>query len=1648
VLSGANAGNYTLSLTGAPTTLANISQRTLTIGGSFEVSNKEYDGTASATVASNSLTLLTKVGTEDVALTSVVVAFDDPGLGVGKPVRIRSAVLSGVNAGNYTLSLTGAPPTTATIAQRIVTISGSFTASNKEYDGTASATVASNSLTLAGVGAAQGVIGDEVVSLSSVVVAFDTAAVADTKTVSIVSASLSGVDSAKYTLSYDGAPTTMANILQRELRIGGSFTANPKTYEATDSATILTNSLTLVGVGAAQGVIGTEDVSLDSVGLKFSSRIAENDKRVSILSASLAGANAGNYTLSLTDAPFTTANITPKALNVSGLTSANRDYDGTPNATVSGTPGLQATVPPGTGTATDGSPIAGDDLQILGIATALFNSEDVVSATTVSFSGLSLGGTAASNYTLNSHPDALHSITPKTITISAPTIAPREYDGTRVAAEVTVGALSGLVSPETLTVTALADDYSSAAAGTYAGVVVRYTVVDGPTGDLASNYSTLDNGAADAEVTRKQITVTANPQSRDFGDNDPPLTYEVTPSITEMAGLNGVLTREAGLNAGTYQITQNTLTDLANPNYTITFVGNTFTINRIAQPTLVLTTVTKTYGLDLTLNFDGGAEGGAEGFTLSDNAAGCSIVGNVLSSTGVAGSTCKVTVTKAQSTNYLAANSVATTVTVASRAITVAAESKTKEYGDNDPVFITTITSGALASGDTLLGSLTRAPGNTVGTYQIQAGSIVSANSNKYDITFVPANLEITQRTIQVTATNDSKVFGTSDPALNYSITGGSLVSGDTLSGGVARSSGENVGTYTINQGTLDNTNYNIQFVPGVFTITGASQASFTLTAGASSINYRATTTILASGGSGTGDVTYMISSGSEHCSLSGTTVTGIRAGSCSFLAVRAASGNFREAISNTVSISVVKIGQTITFEQPIDQNYALETFSVAPSTTADDSSTSVTVASATTSVCTVSGLDVRMLFAGTCTLTASSAETDNFNAATDVSVSFVVSAIVPAAPTITSIAVTTTTMTVSFAPGDNGGAAIESYEWSTDSGLTWTSFGSGAVTSPLTIPNLTPGTTYTLVLRARTTFDVSAASAPMVATTTAIPLPPPTSPTSTMLPTTTVPSTTAPTRPTTRSTTTTTPRSTGTTLAPSGQTATTVTPTSTTLAGASSATSTSAPSGSATTSVAPGSSGTSTSIGGDVEATALPPVTAMPGSVEARVGRQSVLVDMSVTGNSTSAVVDQSTVTVTFRDREEDPIKLLENGIAIVTPGSSIRTVGEQFEPGSEVEIWLHAKSVRLESFMVGPDGRFESKSPISDELKPGMYSVSVVNFGAPASASLTNGERIAQFEVAFGFLLVQDDVVLKNEAGKVPVEVADRVLLPGFKEISVVDEGAASFLAAILLLAMSIIVFLGATPLVRRRRLVPDALSAIYDDAPSLELFGVRRGLLVIATSLAAVVSSVLVDAHPIPGSVLLLGVMLVVSMLDPRAGIAAAAATALGVLLGGGVGSMADARAMIVLAAMFVLPVTASSAASNAFVGPQRRAIGTWVGGVVAAGLMLLLSAVHQTLVGVQLTYGAWMPVFAVIAGVTFVLRRTRDEEVLQMSARSRGVSRMRTTFGAAPIGVLLMVFVVLAREFVGAATILLILVFGLVAAARTAPPRNGNRHEPKS
>ena len=78
-----------------------------------------------------------------------------------------------------------------------------------------------------------------------------------------------------------------------------------------------------------------------------------------------------------------------------------------------------------------------------------------------------------------------------------------------------------------------------------------------------------------------------------------------------------------------------------------------------------------------------------------------------------------------------------------------------------------------------------------------------------------------------MTVTADSgqaKIYGTPDPTLTYTVTSGSLQPGDSFTGALARTAGENVGVKAINQGTLTaGPNYTITFVPANFTIVARS---------------------------------------------------------------------------------------------------------------------------------------------------------------------------------------------------------------------------------------------------------------------------------------------------------------------------------------------------------------------------------------------------------------------------------------------------------------------------------------------------------------------------------------------------------------------------------------------------------------------------------------------------------------------------------------------------------------------------------------------------------------------------------------------------------------------------------------------------------
>jgi hypothetical protein len=239
--------------------------------------------------------------------------------------------------------------------------------------------------------------------------------------------------------------------------------------------------------------------------------------------------------------------------------------------------------------------------------------------------------------------------------------------------------------------------------------------------------------------------------------------------------------------------------------------------------------------------------------------------------------------------NFVPAN-----LTITPKTVTVTADAKSKVYGDSDPAL--TYTPTGLVGTDSLTGSLDRDTGETVGTYAINKGSL--ANSN-YTINFVPANLTITKKAVVVTADAQTKVFGDSDPALTYSYFG--LVGTDSLSGSLGRATGENVGTYAINQGSiLAGSNYTISFVPANLTITPKPivvtvTATTPISAGSST---QATATR-----EGTGAITWSAGP-SNICTVDANgLVTTYAAGDCLLTATVAASGNYLGGSGSTTIV-------------------------------------------------------------------------------------------------------------------------------------------------------------------------------------------------------------------------------------------------------------------------------------------------------------------------------------------------------------------------------------------------------------------------------------------------------------------------------------------------------------------------------------------------------------------------------------------------------------------------------------------------------------------------------------------------------------------------------------------------------------------------
>jgi lysophospholipase L1-like esterase len=430
-----------------------------------------------------------------------------------------------------------------------------------------------------------------------------------------------------------------------------------------------------------------------------------------------------------------------------------------------------------------------------------------------------------------------------------------------------------------------------------------------------------------------------------------------------------------------------------------------------------------------TISATGGASANPITFA-STTATTCTVSGTTV--TLVAAGTCTIRASQTGNANYSAAADVdqSFTVTQASQAITGFAPASPVVFGTAPA----TLTATGGASGNPIIFATTSpaavctVSGTTVtfagvGTCNLTADQ--AGNTNYAAAPQVAAAVTITQaaQTINFAALTN-RLFGTAP--FTISATGGASGNPVTFASVTATActvSGTTVtlasaGTCTIRASQAGNANYGAATdVDQSFTITQGAQA-ITGFAPASPVVFGAVpATLNAMGGASGNPVVFAATSPASVCTVAGSTVTFVGAGTCNLTANQAGNVNYAAAAQATAAIVINPAAQTIAFAALANRVFGTAPFAVSAAGGA--SGNPVTFASTTATTCTVSGAIVTLVAAGTCTIRASQTGNANYSAATDVDQSFTITqaaqsiaGFAPASPVVFGAAPATLTAT------------------------------------------------------------------------------------------------------------------------------------------------------------------------------------------------------------------------------------------------------------------------------------------------------------------------------------------------------------------------------------------------------------------------------------------------------------------------------------------------------------------------------------------------------------------------------------------------------------------------------------------------------------
>ena len=503
---------------------------TLNVTGLTGTVQKNYDGTASATLADNNFTYTGLLNGDKIG--SAAGTYSQSDVGTGLTVT-SSASISGFNIVNpitvngtqvqvpvYGYALSGGSKTASIgqimAAQLYATIIGDPT---KVYDGTTTATLTSGNYYITGLAAGQSITVNQPSSVGYASADVNTnggttpnggKVAVDATFTSTNFIAGSGTKLSNYILPTATSITSAALaqdatagygvITPAPVQLSGVLTTN-KTYDQTTHDTLDTSNASIFGV------VGNDHVTLDksnAAGI-FASANAGNNIAVTLSGFALVDTVDPNGATKVADyqliAPTNlTANIAPYVLTVSGITANGKSYDGTTADTLN------------TNSAQLSAALSGDVVHLTGTATGTFSQADAGTGLAVAVNGLSVDN---SNYTVNAPTGLTANITPRLLNIQFSGSADKIYDGTDYATLSTGNfTVSNVVAGQTVSVNQAPAIYSGASAPNVGTDTVTATLqssdLNFANGAKTGNYTFNTSVVGSGHITPAPLTLTIN----------------------------------------------------------------------------------------------------------------------------------------------------------------------------------------------------------------------------------------------------------------------------------------------------------------------------------------------------------------------------------------------------------------------------------------------------------------------------------------------------------------------------------------------------------------------------------------------------------------------------------------------------------------------------------------------------------------------------------------------------------------------------------------------------------------------------------------------------------------------------------------------------------------------------------------------------------------------------------------------------------------------------------------------------------------------------------------------------------------------------------------------------------------------------------